>query len=447
MSKESDYNINETNALDEITEPLSNYQSKNKQKIIIIVLSCIIGILVFGMVIYFCIAYKTKKSNDKDSNSNNNDNNNDEQKNTDKFKVRYNIPYFNETTNLIENTFKFGGKNYNNNYGDVNHGNDYNKSNLNYYSIVIPKSVYDNKDGYNKIFLWIHGGAWIGLNKDMMIPLCKWTAGIGYISATVGYTLLTNNSTDHKSMYRILDEITACLKNILQFLEKENIKINDIQMAIGGVSAGAHLSLLYSYFMNNPIIPIKYVLNIAGPVTINPDFYLENDSFNNTLENLEPTTIDKAREYRWFKPINRSMINPANLTKIMNYAIGYIYDQSIINEIIKSDGYNVDKNNQNYKDLLYKADSIISPLNFTTKDSPPTINYYGGNDDGVGVVQYSLLKKKYYEVGYSKDLMVYARNNTHADAIDLTTISGKKAFDELVAAIYLYETKYIAKKN
>jgi len=86
MSKESDYNINDTNALDEITEPLTGYQSKNKQKIIIIVLSCIIGILVIGMVIYFCLAYKTKVSNDKDSK--NNDSNNNEQKNTDKLKVQ-----------------------------------------------------------------------------------------------------------------------------------------------------------------------------------------------------------------------------------------------------------------------------------------------------------------------------------------------------------------------
>jgi len=285
-----------------------------------------------------------------------------------------------------------------------------------------------------------------------MLLLCNWTAGFGYISATIGYTLLTNNSTEHKSMYRILDEITACIKNILQLLEKENIKTNDIQMAIGGVSAGAHLSLLYSYFMNNTTIPIRYVLNIAGPVTINPDFYLENSDFNDTLENLEPTTINRAmdtareRDRQRFKQVNTSIINPASLTKIMNYAIGYKYNESIMNDMIIGEK-EVDKNNQNYKNLLEEADSIMSPLNFTTKDSVPTINYYGGNDDGVGVVQYSLLKKKYYEVGYSKDLMIYARNNTHALALDPTTISGKKAFEELVAAIYLYETKYIIKKN
>ena len=75
--------------------------------------------------------------------------------------------------------------------------------------------------------------------------------------------------------------------------------------------------------------------------------------FRLELKELETKKQDAtANNTEWFKPIKRDMINPANLTKIMNYAIGYIYDQSIINEIIKSDGYNVDKNNQNYRRLL-----------------------------------------------------------------------------------------------
>ena len=274
-------NNNDINAFDGINEPLSHQQPKNNQKTIIIILSCIIGILVLGMIIYFCIAYKPKESNSEDSN--NNDNNNNEHKNIDNLNVYENIPYFNNITNLIENTFKFGGKHYQYKYGDVNGGHDYNASNLNYYSIVIPKTAYDNKDGYNKIFLWIHGGLWIALNKDTMLNYCKLMAGYGYISATIGYTLLTNNSTDHKSMYRIVDEITACQKSILQFLEKENIKTNNIQIVLGGMSAGGHLSLLYGYFMNEPIIPIRFIVNIVGPVTIDPTLYKENRIFNDTL--------------------------------------------------------------------------------------------------------------------------------------------------------------------
>ena len=38
-------------------------------------------------------------------------------------------------------------------------------------------------------------------------------------------------------------------------------------MAIGGVSAGAHLSLLYSFSMKNIPPPLKYIIDFVGPVS------------------------------------------------------------------------------------------------------------------------------------------------------------------------------------
>ena len=41
--------------------------------------------------------------------------------------------------------------------------------------------------------------------------LCTRYAKMGYITATMGYTLLSGNYP-HYNIYRILDEITACIR-------------------------------------------------------------------------------------------------------------------------------------------------------------------------------------------------------------------------------------------
>ena len=114
-----------------------------------------------------------------------------------------------------------------------------------------------------------------------------------------------------------------------------------------------------------------------------------------------------------------------------------------IKKIIK--GNEVDKNSSLYQKLLYLAELINSPVNYIEKDSPATINYYGGNDDAVGLLHYSLLKNKYYEVGYGKDAIIYARYNNHSGSFDASTESGKIALEEFTTMFKLYTIKYFDK--
>ena len=437
MSKQLEYNINDQNDLDEIGETLPNEEPKNnKSKIAIILLSCIIAVLVIGMGVYFCLTYIKKDSND-----NNNDNNNNKY---NQFIIYYNISYFNETTKKIENSFRTGGEHQE--FGNINDGKDYNHSDSNDYSIIIPQSAYDNKEGYNKIFLWIHGGAWVLGNKEEYFELCKYSANEGYISVTMGYTLLNDTSSGHTSIYRTIDEITACIKSILLKLKDEKINIDNIQLVIGGGSAGAHLSLLYGYFIKKPIVPIKFIVNIVGPVTINPNYYMDNAIKNDTLQNLEPITVEKALKDKKLKRVNYDSINSASLLYLMNYAIGNKYTKSELNKIIINETH-LNENDINYQKLLNESDLIMSPLNYITKDSPPTINFYGGNDNNIGVMQYSLLKKKYYEVGYGDDTMIYARYNTHTGILNRSLESGKIALEEWTTMISIYNKKFIKNKN
>ena len=55
---------------------------------------------------------------------------------------------------------------------------------------------------------------------------------------------------------------------------------------IQGGSSGAHLSLLYSYMIKNPPIPIKIIINNVGPVTLNPDYFWQTEPGKEPLDNI-----------------------------------------------------------------------------------------------------------------------------------------------------------------
>ena len=100
-----------------------------------------------------------------------------------------NISYAN-SNNMIVNSFKEDGDNYNSTIGNINEGNDYEKNERNTYSLYIPYSATQRKTENNHIILFIHGGSWIGGDKESLEPFCKIYAQMGYITATLGYTLL-----------------------------------------------------------------------------------------------------------------------------------------------------------------------------------------------------------------------------------------------------------------
>ena len=131
---------------------------------------------------------------------------------------KLNIPYF--KNNVIINSFKKNGDNYKEEIGEVNNGNDYPKNERNYYDLFIPYSSIKNKNGINRIILFIHGGAWRHGNKNRVHFLCFRYAKYGYITASMNHTFL-NNKNNESSVFRILDEINACIADIKQQLKNE----------------------------------------------------------------------------------------------------------------------------------------------------------------------------------------------------------------------------------
>ena len=102
-----------------------------------------------------------------------------------------NLSYY--TDNIIMNSFKKGSINFKEEIGNINNGNDYQKSELNYYDIYIPYSSLKRKNKFNGIILFIHGGGWEKGVKEDMEFYCSRYAKFGYITSTMNYTLLIKN--------------------------------------------------------------------------------------------------------------------------------------------------------------------------------------------------------------------------------------------------------------
>ena len=314
-----------------------------------------------------------------------------------------NIPYFKDEK--INNTFKKGGANYNNEtIGEINDGKDYKKNERNYYDLYIPFSSTQKKDKYNGIILFIHGGAWKYGDKSQMSYLCSRYAKMGYITATMGYTLLQDKYKD-SNIFKNLDEITSCIKSIKEELINQGFNETKLGIAIEGTSSGAHLAMLYGYSIKKTPIPIKFIINIVGPVTLTPDAWYKLNKKNDTLDNIEPEDIEKAITDN---KIVKMDIN-TTLLELMNLFIGKKYNNKQLKGMIKGKDINID--NEDYQNL-YKIVKNGFPVNFINNNTLPTLCIYGGNDDLVGVAHYSKLKELFKKNNGKIDF-VYMRYGGH----------------------------------
>ena len=182
---------------------------------------------------------------------------------------------------MIKNLFKEGGENYIPEIGNLNNGSDYKENERDNFDLCIHKNVFKNKNNYKTIVLNIHGGGWFGGNRVDIVEFCKGEKFKNFIAVTKSYTLL-NGDYEESNIFRILDEIASVLKTLKRFLINKGFNGNKLELMIQGGSAGAHLSLLYSYIIKNSPSPIKFILNAVAPVTLNPEDFLT------TLPGSEP---------------------------------------------------------------------------------------------------------------------------------------------------------------
>ena len=208
------------------------------------------------------------------------------------------------------------------------------------------------------------------------------------------------------NIFRILDEITSCIENVKNKLKNEGFDEEKLELAIGGMSAGAHLSLLYAYSSKNSPIPIKFVINYVGPISLEPQFWYKIGKNVKPLESIEPKDIeDSLKDNRIIKVFEDENI----LLKFMNAFIGNKYTDNEINEMMINKKINI--NNEKYKEML-KIIKYTFPIKYINSNTVPTLCQYGGKDKIVGVLPYSYLKKLSEEYGNKVEL-VYMKDADH----------------------------------
>ncbi|MBQ7637456.1 MAG: alpha/beta hydrolase [Clostridia bacterium] len=129
-------------------------------------------------------------------------------------------------------------------------------------TVYVPRNA-EGRD-YNACILFIHGGSLTGGEKEDMAVHCKKLAMKGYVTATMSYSLLSNETFGEVTVYTMLDEITMCIGAIKEFSDEKDLNIT--KLATSGYSAGGHISMLYSYSRpGESPIELAFTANRVGP--------------------------------------------------------------------------------------------------------------------------------------------------------------------------------------
>ena len=103
--------------------------------------------------------------------------------------------------------------------------------------IFVPENFRCN----NGVLLFIHGGGWSSADKSVHSADAEFFCKLGFCTATMNYRYVSESI----SVFDELDDITLALKTIKEKCSAYGIDARNV--ILSGGSAGAHLSLMYSY--------------------------------------------------------------------------------------------------------------------------------------------------------------------------------------------------------
>lgn len=239
-------------------------------------------------------------------------------------------------------------------YQNYKYGPAVNRRNL--MDVAIPKNVTTSG-----LVLYIHGGGWVSGDKTINYNDYKKYLDKGLAFAAINYRY----AADKVHNQDIMDDITLSLSKIKELAKEYNIDLE--KAALFGGSAGAHLSLQYSYTQRE-VAPIKpaVAMSLSGPTDLLDEYYYDKDG---------------------------------------KYAKAYM------DMFTKLSGTSITLNNWKDKADYLKA---VSPLYQVNKkeDAVPTIIAHGGKDDVVPLSNAISLKDRLNEVGQKVDYF-YLPNSGH----------------------------------
>ena len=146
--------------------------------------------------------------------------------------------------------------------------------NGNLLDLYLPK----NNSTNTRLIVYVHGGSWKwGSKNDFPRILVSTLTSQGYGVAAINYRLLREGKNRFPA--QIED-----LKNAIAFLtaKADTYGYDGKAFALLGVSAGAHLSLLYTY-KHDTQKQIKTVIDIVGPTDLTDKVFRENPSASSII--------------------------------------------------------------------------------------------------------------------------------------------------------------------
>ena len=160
----------------------------------------------------------------------------------------------------------------------------YGSASLQTYDLYLPT----DKGSTLGLILYIHGGAWTSGDKASYQPTIKDIAvNYGYAAASINYRFLSGSVT----MDDILADVAAAVNAIYDKAKAEGYTLN--KMITAGMSAGAHLALMYAYHTpaGAKIKPVAVCSQCAPTDLSDPNFYADGMSFQNSYLQLVASVV------------------------------------------------------------------------------------------------------------------------------------------------------------
>ncbi len=159
--------------------------------------------------------------------------------------------------------------------------------------------------------------------------------------------------------------------------------------------------------MKNSPIPIKFNINFAGPVTLEPEYFTKVKNQNEPLENIDISDIENANKTDKTERLDSSDIK---ILYYMNSFTGNKTSEEDLKNMMEKDRIN--KDNDKYREM-YNFIEYGFPVNYVNKESPPLLCVYGGKDEEIGIGHYSYLKSKFVQSNNNKIELIYSKNALH----------------------------------
>ena len=186
----------------------------------------------------------------------------------------------------------------------------------NTYDLYLPNGA-AQKDSL-ALILYVHGGSWIGGDKNEHHGDCYTWVQKGYATASMNYSLLNEEGVSIPTM---IEEIDSCILHIERFAAQKGVHIR--QMAICGTSAGGHLAMMYAYSHSHQL-PLRFAAIKVGPADLRILFPYDGNAKAEDIENFAFSCTGQ----RW----DASSMTPALLDSIKLQAspIAYINDSTAL---------------------------------------------------------------------------------------------------------------------